>query len=90
MIPYSLWFETPKRLHCSQTANEVTAKNLIGLRPLRDYTALKLSLNRQLVTRSLRPLRDYTALKRQIKQGGDTMSLRPLRDYTALKRASLL
>ena len=63
-----------------------------SLRPLQNYTTLKLPLPQHPPDSRLRPLRNYTTLKHIWAGYNDIYSLRPLRNYTTLKLsgASLL
>ena len=58
-----------------------------GLRPLWNYTALKLQDKAVLRLVSLRPLWNYTALKPLHPLTYQQNRLRPLWNYTALKRS---
>ena len=77
-------FETPMELHCSQTILRSQGIS-IRLRPLWNYTALKLSWVDSSKYICLRPLWNYTALKLNWSQAFRGLSLRPLWNYTALK-----
>ena len=77
-------FETPMELHCSQTYRLKRGLGL-SLRPLWNYTALKLMVLSFLHLICLRPLWNYTALKRSLKLEPPDICLRPLWNYTALK-----
>ena len=78
-------FVSPTNLHCSQTVNDQLI-SLLGLFPLRIYTALKLPVVLQHQWHSLFPLRIYTALKLTVRCQMHMQRLFPLRIYTALKR----
>ena len=90
----SLWklrrkFETPKKLHYSQTAD--VRRRLE--RRFETPKKLHYSQTRDLVSRTgngLRPLRNYTTLKLACGEYGDNTCLRPLRNYTTLKRTMVL
>ena len=77
-------FETPMELHCSQTYL-VGCACVRSLRPLWNYTALKLFRALDFDDIGLRPLWNYTALKRRNILSSIFASLRPLWNYTALK-----
>ena len=77
-------FETPMELHCSQTALLLLLFPEC-LRPLWNYTALKLHARGWRQSVCLRPLWNYTALKHIAFFWASRCSLRPLWNYTALK-----
>ena len=79
-------FETPMELHCSQT-KLVRLMHRASLRPLWNYTALKLVKVTWYLFVGLRPLWNYTALKQAVEELAEGYGLRPLWNYTALKHS---
>ena len=78
-------FETPMELHCSQTC-ESADKSDSRLRPLWNYTALKLECHGKILAQRFETPMELHCSQTMLPSVSSAERLRPLWNYTALKR----